>query len=147
MNAFRNLRSFQEKSQFSTWLFRIAVNQSLMKLRKNRYRREVPIEQDSEQPTAVRPLEVADWAPNPEQVYGAFELRNILRSQLQQLLPSLEETAEVLDTTVDAVKTRLWRARLKLRQLLTRYFRVGMTRTEMSSAERGQTGTTDNSTF
>ena len=92
---------------------------------------------------------------------GAFELRNILRSQLQQLLPSLrvafilrdieglssEETAEVLDTTVDAVKTRLWRARLKLRQLVTRYFRVGMTRTEMSSAERGQTGTTDNSTF
>ncbi len=161
LKAFRNLSSFQEKSQFSTWLFRIAVNQSLMKLRKNRYRREVPIEQDSEQPTAFRPLEVADWAPNPEQVYGAFELRNILRSQLQQLLPSLrvafilrdieglssEETAEVLDTTVDAVKTRLWRARLKLRQLLTRYFHVGMTRTEMSSAKRGQTGTTDNSTF
>ena len=174
LNAFRNLRSFQEKSQFSTWLFRIATHLALNSLRDGRNerlqerldddsndRREVPIVQDSEQPTAVRPLEVADWAPNPEQVYGAFELRNILRSQLQQLLPSLrvafilrdieglssEETAEVLDTTVDAVKTRLWRARLKLRQLLTRYFRVGMTRTEMSSAERGQTGTIDNSTF
>ena len=79
-----------------------------------------------------------DWAPNPEQLYATVELRNILRSQLQELPPSLkvafvlrdieglssEEAARVLQLSVDAVKARLWRARLKLRQLLTRYFAV-----------------------
>ena len=133
LKAFRNLSKFQEKSQFSTWLIRITVNESLMKLRKQRYTREVPIEKDPHEE-----LEVTDWAPNPEQLYATVELRNILRSQLQELPPSLkvafvlrdieglssEETAGVLQLSVDAVKARLWRARLKLRQLLTRYFAV-----------------------
>ena len=131
MKAFRNLSKFQEKSQFSTWLIRITVNESLMKVRKQRHTREVPIEKDSHEE-----IEVEDWAPNPEQLYGAFELRGILRSQLQELHPSLRvtfilrdieglstaEAAEVLELTVDAVKARLWRARLKLRELLTKHF-------------------------
>jgi RNA polymerase sigma-70 factor, ECF subfamily len=150
LKAFRNLSSFQEKSQFSTWLFRITVNESLMKLRKRRQSREVSIEEGVQEPTAMSPLEIPDWAPNPEQLYGASEMRNILRDQLQELQPSLrvtfilrdieglstEETAEVLDLTVDAVKARLWRGRLKLRQLLTKYFGVSVTRTKVSSAER-----------
>lgn len=133
LKAFRNLSKFQEKSQFSTWLIRITVNESLMKLRKQRYTREVPIEKDPHEE-----LEVMDWAPNPEQLYATVELRNILRSQLQELPASLkvafvlrdieglssEEAARVLQLSVDAVKARLWRARLKLRQLLTRYFAV-----------------------
>lgn len=133
LKAFRNLAKFQEKSQFSTWLIRITVNESLMKLRKQRHTREVPIENDFHEE-----LEVVDWAPNPEQLYAATELRNILRSQLQELPPSLkiafvlrdieglssEETARVLQLSVDAVKARLWRARLKLRHLLTSYFAI-----------------------
>jgi len=142
LKAFRNLSSFQVKSQFSTWLFRITVNESLMKLRKQRHTREVSTDENLQAPKAIGPFEIADWAPNPEQLYRAFELRNILRSQLQELPPSLrvtfilrdieglssEETAEVLELTVHAVKARLWRARLKLRQLLTRHFGVSMTR-------------------
>jgi RNA polymerase sigma-70 factor, ECF subfamily len=131
LKAFRNLSKFQGKSQFSTWLIRITVNESLMKVRKQRYAREVPIENDSHEE-----LEVMDWAPNPEQLYRSSELRNILRSQLQELPPSLrvafvlrdieglssEEAAQVLELTIDAINARLWRARLKLRQLLTKYF-------------------------
>ena len=129
--AFRNLSSFQEKSRFSTWLFRITVNESLMKLRRQR----------REKAQAQEPImadEIADWAPNPEQLYGPFELRNILRRQLQGLQPSLrvifilrdieglstDESAEVLGLTRDAVKARLWRARLDLRERLSKYFGV-----------------------
>ena len=136
LKAFRNLSKFQEKSQFSTWLIRITVNESLMKVRKQRHTREVPIESDSHEE-----LEVVDWSPNPEQLYRTSELRDILRSQLQELPPSLrvtfilrdieglssEEAAQVLDITIDAVKARLWRARLKLRQLLTGYFGIEAT--------------------
>ena len=135
LKAFRNLSSFQEKSQFSTWLFRITVNESLMKLRK-RHTREMSIEYNHQDPTATSPFDIADWAPNPEQLFGALELRKILRSKLQELQPNLrvtfilrdieglstEDTAEILDVTVDAVKARVWRARLRLRQLLTKYF-------------------------
>lgn len=136
LKAFRNLNSFQEKSQFSTWIFRITVNESLMKLRKQRHTKQVSIDGDVSAQETITADSIADWAPNPEQLYGATELRNILRSQLQELPASLrvtfilrdieelstEETAEVLALTVDAVKARLWRARLKLRQLLTTYF-------------------------
>jgi len=136
LKAFRNLGKFQEKSQFSTWLIRITVNESLMKLRKQGYTREVPIETDSHEE-----IEIVDWSPNPEQLYRTSELRDILRSQLQELPPSLrvafilrdieglasEEAAQVLEITIDAVKARLWRARLKLRQLLTGYFGVRAT--------------------
>jgi RNA polymerase sigma-70 factor, ECF subfamily len=131
LKAFRNLGKFQEKSQFSTWLIRITVNESLMKVRKQRYTREIPIESDSHEE-----IEVVDWSPNPEQLYRTSELRNILRSQLQELAPGLrvafilrdieglssDEAARVLEITVDALKARLWRARLKLRHLLTTYF-------------------------
>lgn len=131
LKAFRNLDKFQEKSQFSTWLIRITVNESLMKVRKQRYTREIPIEND-----AHEEIEIVDWSPNPEQLYQTSELRSILRSQLQELAPSLrvafilrdieglssEEAAHALEITVDALKARLWRARLKLRSLLTTYF-------------------------
>jgi RNA polymerase sigma-70 factor (ECF subfamily) len=138
LKVFRNLSQFRGNSQFSTWLIRITVNESLMKLRKRRSIREVSMEDNFEIAEHVSPFAIADWAPNPEQQYGAIELRSILRNQLQELQPNLrvafvlrdieglstEEAAEVLQLTVDAVKARLWRARLKLRQLLTTYFGV-----------------------
>jgi RNA polymerase sigma-70 factor (ECF subfamily) len=82
-----------------------------------------------------------DWAPNPEEIYSGSELRNILRSELQQLPANLrvvfvlrdieglsaEETAGVLESTPVAVKARLWRARLRLRERLTKHFGVAAT--------------------
>jgi hypothetical protein len=82
------------------------------------------------------PLEVTDWAPNPEQLYWASELRDILIKCLEELSPilrtvfvlrdieglTIDQTVEVLSVSETAVKARLWRARLQLREGLTKYF-------------------------
>jgi RNA polymerase sigma-70 factor, ECF subfamily len=141
LKVFRKLTQFRENSQFSTWLFRITVNESLMKLRKQRSAREVSIDEDFQSEEDMSPLDVADWAPDPEELYRGSELRNILRRTLQKLQPGLrvvfvlrdieglstEQTAEVLELTSVAVKARLWRARLQLRERLSKYFGVGVT--------------------
>lgn len=67
LKAFHNLHQFREESLFSTWLIRIAVNQSLMKLRKQRKIREVSLDEDCQEEN-VLPLEVIDWATNPEEL-------------------------------------------------------------------------------
>ena len=120
LKVFRRLTQFQENSQFSTWLFRITVNESLMKLRKRRSIREVSIDEDFQNDEGMTPFDLADWDPNPEELYRETELRNILRSTLQKLQPGLrvvfvlrdieglstDETAEVLELTPVAVKAR-----------------------------------------
>src|SRR5712691_10510698 len=126
----------REDSQFSTWLFRITVNQALMKLRKRRTTKEVSLDEDFQADGDMLPREVTDWAPNPEELYRASELRDILIKALEELRPilrtvfvlrdieglSIDQTAEVLDLSASAVKARLWRARLQLRELLSGYF-------------------------
>src|SRR6202451_1835652 len=69
LKAYQNLAAFREDSQFSTWLIRITVNQSLMKLRKQRAVREVSLDDDFQDEGDTLPKEVTDWAPNPEQLY------------------------------------------------------------------------------
>jgi RNA polymerase sigma-70 factor (ECF subfamily) len=137
LKAFQNLSLFREEFQFSTWLIRITVNQSLMKLRKQRRSiREVSLDDDFQNDEAKLPLEVVNWAPNPEQLYWAAELREILINTLNELRPILRtifvlrdieglsttETAEALNLTDTAVKARLGRARLQLRERLNKYF-------------------------
>src|SRR5260370_10216662 len=78
LKAFQNLGQFREDSKFSTWLIRITVNQTLMKLRKRRTIREVSLDEDFQVDEDILPMEVTDWARNPEQLYWATELRNIL---------------------------------------------------------------------
>jgi RNA polymerase sigma-70 factor, ECF subfamily len=135
LKAFKNLSQFREDAKFSTWLIRITVNQALMKLRKLRAIREVSLDEDS-QADEVLPMEVTDWARNPEQLYWTTELRNILIKTLKELRPilrtvfvlrdieglSIDQTAEVLNVSHSAVKARLWRARLQLRERLNKYF-------------------------
>jgi RNA polymerase sigma-70 factor, ECF subfamily len=146
LKAFQNLGQFREESQFSTWLIRITLNQSLMKLRKLRALREVPPDEDLQADGDMLPMEIADWAPNPEQRYWASELRSILVKALEELRPILRvvfvlrdieglstaETAEVLNLSHAAVKARLWRGRLQLRERLNKYFSK---QTESSRAE------------
>lgn len=136
LKAFQHLGQFREDSKFSTWLIRITLNQSLMKLRKRHRTREVSIDNDFQSEENNLPIDVADWAPNPEELYRAAELREILRKTLQELSPglrmvfvlrdieglSLEETTEALGLSLAAVKARSWRARLQLRQRLSKYF-------------------------
>lgn len=136
LKAYEHLGEFQGNSRFYTWLVRIAVNQALMKLRKRRPN-QVSLDEDVDTGEDMVPREVEDWGPSPEQRYQQTELSSILASTIAELDPpfrvvfqlrdieelSTEETAEALGLSVPAVKSRLLRARLKLRQRLNRYFR------------------------
>jgi RNA polymerase sigma-70 factor (ECF subfamily) len=139
LKAFQHLSEFREDSKFSTWLIRITLNQALMKVRKQRRSiREVPLEEDVQARERILTMEVIDWAPDPEQLYKTSELRDILIKALKELRPilravfvlrdieglSIAETAEVLSLSHSAVKARLWRGRLQLRERLNRYFRT-----------------------
>ena len=137
LKAFEHLGDFQGQSKFYTWIVRIAVNESLMKLRKRKSDRTVPLDEplDTGEDTVVR--EIAVWDENPEQKYSREELGEILDEAVQSLRPvfrtvfvlrdieelSTEETAEALGISVPAVKSRLLRARLQLREKLTRFFK------------------------
>ncbi|WP_263360125.1 sigma-70 family RNA polymerase sigma factor [Acidicapsa ligni] len=137
LKAYEKLDQFQGNSKFYTWLVRIAVNESLMRLRKRRTGKMVSIDEDIETDEGSVPRDLADWSPNPEQNYGQAELAEILRKTIQGLPHgfrivfvlrdvdglSTEETAETLGLSVPAVKSRLLRARLQLRERLSRYFR------------------------
>ena len=137
LKAYEHLDQFQGNSKFYTWIVRIAVNQALMKLRKRKSDRAVSLDEqiDTGEDTVVR--EIAAWDPDPEERYSRDELREILNGAIQELTPiyrtvftlrdvdglSTEETAEALDLSVPAVKSRLLRARLQLRDRLTRFFK------------------------
>ena len=137
LKAYQNLEQFQGTSKFYTWLVRIAVNEALMKLRRRRTDKTVSIDEDVETEEGSMPREVADWSPNPEQLYGQSELSDILKKTIQGLPPgfrtvfvlrdveglSTEETAEMLNLSIPAVKSRLLRARLQLRDRLAKYFK------------------------
>lgn len=137
MKAYEHLDQFQGNSKFYTWIVRIAVNQALMKLRRRKTDKSVSIDEniDTGEDTIVR--EIAAWDEDPEQRFGRDELGEILDTAIQSLdTPyrsvfvlrdieelSTEETADALGLSVPAVKSRLLRARLQLREKLTRYFK------------------------
>ena len=144
VQAFRNLRQFREDSRFYTWLVRITVNEALMKIRRRRVN-EVSIDAGIESEDDVIPRELQDWGPNPEQRCSQRELQRILATTISELEPgyrsvfqlrdveglSTEETAEALDLSISAVKTRLRRARLQLRDSLHKHFRFSQKRREL----------------
>ncbi|ADV82342.1 sigma-70 family RNA polymerase sigma factor [Terriglobus saanensis] len=137
LKAYRKLDQFQGNSKFSTWLTRIAVNESLMRLRKRKTSRTVSMDQDVQTEEGSIPRDFADWSPNPEQNFTQSELSEILKKTIAGLAPgfrtvftlrdienlSTEETAEALGLSVPAVKSRLLRARLQLRERLSRYLK------------------------
>jgi RNA polymerase sigma-70 factor, ECF subfamily len=137
LKAYSHLDDFQGNSKFYTWLVRIAVNEALMKLRKRRSDRTVPLDDPIDTGEDELPREVAVWDENPEEKYSRDELSQILDEAVQSLKPayrtvfvlrdieelSIEETAEALNLSISAVKSRLLRARLQLREKLTRQFK------------------------
>jgi RNA polymerase sigma-70 factor (ECF subfamily) len=139
LKAFEHLPEFREDARFYTWLVRIAINEGLMKLRKRRSDKAVPIEDAVGEEGEVVPREFTDWKPNPEQVYAQIEIEAILRNAAGSLPAGLrtafllrdvegfstEETATLLNLTEGAVKARLFRARLQLREELSKVFKRG----------------------
>lgn len=137
LKAYEHLGDFQGNSKFYTWLVRIAVNQSLMKLRKRKTDASVSLDDPYDTGEESLTREIAVWDPNPEQTYSREEVRAILDKAIESLPAtfravfalrdieelSTEETATLLNLSIPAVKSRLLRARLRLREKLTRYFR------------------------
>ena len=139
LKAYSNLKKFKGDARFYTWLVRIAVNEALMNLRKQRsapamVALDEPISDGEDQ--EIR-RELADWGDNPEQRLGKLELGEILFKAIENLEPpyrlvlmlrdmeelSTEETAQTLGMSIPAVKSRLLRARLMLRNKLSRHFK------------------------
>ncbi|SRR6266404_466751 len=129
LKAYEHLHQFQGRSKFSTWLLRIALNASLMSIRRTA-RREVSLDDDAGAPGVAQELATAD--PNPEQACLQNEMRARLHAAIDKLSPRLKtvlllhsvdglsgrEIAHVLELTEVAVKVRLYRARARLKAML-----------------------------
>ena len=143
ISAFKALPKFEGRSQLSTWLYRIAYNAALMRLRKRRLPTESLDEPVTTEAGEMLPRELIDWGSIPDDLLLNQELRTVLSAALETLPESLRsifvlrdieglstaEAAEALGLTETNAKVRLHRARLALRERLTGYF---------ASAERGQ---------
>jgi choline dehydrogenase len=129
LQAFRAIHSFEGRSQITTWLTRIAINAALMRVRKRRSRAELPFEWPSELDEEPSIYEARDPSPNPEQACEQRQRRNQLTDAIENLEPTLrsaislwvfwdgsvKDVANALDVSVSAIKTRVHRARQKLR--------------------------------
>jgi len=139
LSAYRGLKNFKADSTLSTWLYRVATNAALMKYRKRRDGH-VSLEQSQSHDEDAEGIQIADWSALPDDELLTGELDEILSEGLDRLPDELREVfvmrdieglsnsdvAERLRLTVPAVKSRLHRARLQLRDRLNRYFQDRM---------------------
>jgi RNA polymerase sigma factor (sigma-70 family) len=130
LNALVHLKDFDGRSQFTTWLTRIAINAALMKIRRNRSSRETPLLTANEFGDERECIHLIDGYLNPEESYAERERANILRSLVSTLRPrirtaieirhlqdcSLKETSDRLGISQAATKGRLFHARAALRK-------------------------------
>jgi len=138
VKAYKALPRFREEARFSTWVYRIATNAALMRIRKKKLDT-VSLDRPLELGGTEVPREVADWTTDPSSAVMNDELSGVLTQHINELPPnnrivfvlrdvhglSTEEAAAVLGLTVPAVKSRLHRARLFLRERLSEYYAKG----------------------
>ncbi len=151
--AYIHLKSFKGGSRFSTWLSRIAINASLMKLRRKQHLRDVSLDESVETVQTSSRLDLQDQGPNPEQLYAQKERERILSEAMNDLTPgmrkaielrelgerSTEETAEIMGISVNAVKARVFHGRKKLRERLKDHFGSAWTTERDTSRMIGNT--------
>lgn len=136
LKAYKAVPAFEGRSSLATWLYRIAVNEALMVLRK-RHPETVSVDEEVEtEDGEAEPKEIVDWCCLPEDELLTGEGRKFMNAAIQRLPAglrvvfvlrdieglSIRETAESLRLTETAVKTRLLRARLNLREQLSKYY-------------------------
>jgi RNA polymerase sigma-70 factor (ECF subfamily) len=143
LRAYRGIKSFKGNSTFSTWIYRITANSALMRLRK----RQLPTVSIDDADEREAPINIADWAPGPVEQMLNQETQAAMTEAIEALPPEFRqvfvlrdieelsnaEVAEILDLSVAAVKSRLHRARLKVRNRLATYFTEPRTRRAMGA--------------
>jgi RNA polymerase sigma-70 factor (ECF subfamily) len=131
LSAFVHVKGFDGRSGFATWLTRIAINAALMKLRKKRGIREVPMDEPNPSPALGPHWEIQDAAPDPEEAYRLRERKQIMNAAISGLRPrarevvklhqlqehSVRETAQMLGISTAAVKARMFHARIALHRM------------------------------
>jgi RNA polymerase sigma-70 factor (ECF subfamily) len=140
LSAWQNLDSFAGRAQFGSWIYRVTVNAALMLLRTRRRRPTVSVEDLApgvlDEAIGASHDAGSDWSKRPDEQLQSGELKQHIEMALDHLPEilrlvfvlrdvegmSTEETAEILDITIPTVKTRLHRARLALREAISRYF-------------------------
>jgi len=147
--AFLHLDSFQEKSRFSTWLTRIAMNEALMLLRRRRDVFEaLPESSENGANSTLEPF--VDQSPNPEESCWRREHRHLLTKAINRLGPkirrtillrdieerSVEETAHIMGISMSAVKARVFQGRRKLRHTVNPALLIGICAPDSGSAQR-----------
>jgi RNA polymerase sigma-70 factor (ECF subfamily) len=137
LSAYRNLKRFEGRSQFSTWLTRIVINAALMRRRSAKARPAVSLDEPPREDELPATERFADDGLTPEQVFANTEIREMLSENLDQLSPLLRtafvlrevqgystgEAAKKLGVTENTLKARLWRARHQLAERLGRRLR------------------------
>ena len=142
LKVFESFDQLREPERLKSWVFRIARNYCLMKRRKSVFAPDAEISLDEVRPAKsggdAMKLEIADWSALPEMAAANAELRDVLSAAVRGLPDlyravfllrdveelSTDDTAQILDVSVDVVKTRLHRARLALRQTLDQHLRT-----------------------
>jgi RNA polymerase sigma-70 factor (ECF subfamily) len=123
LSAYRNLKRFEGRSQFSTWLTRIVINAALMRRRSAKARPAVSLDETAREEELPASERFADDGPNPEQVFASTEIREMISENLDELSPLLRtafvlrevqgystgEAAKKLGVTENTLKARLWR--------------------------------------
>jgi RNA polymerase sigma-70 factor, ECF subfamily len=151
--AFVHLNSFVGRSSFSTWLTRIAINEALMLLRKNRGLREVLIDDLNGNEETATALEIPDSSPDPEAIYSRREWERMLSSAMNELPHrtrraiqlyelderSSKETARIMGISVSALKGRMFHGRRRLRERLQHYVGSAWTSGRETLRTRGNT--------
>jgi RNA polymerase sigma-70 factor, ECF subfamily len=137
IKAFRSLPDFEGRSSISTWLYRIAANEALMLVRKRKPEVNLVSSDAGDDDDEISPpTQIVDWCCLPENELLSSEAKVFLDRAVEQLSPnlrivfilrdiqglSIRETADVLKISEMAVKTRLLRARLQLREALSAYY-------------------------
>ena len=136
LKAFQNINNFEGRSKISTWLYRIATNEALMIIRKQKPEVNISEESDEDNKEINSPNLFVDWCCLPESELISSESKIELDNAIQRLSDalrivfilrdieglSIQETSKILNISETAVKTRLLRARLHLREQLSAYY-------------------------
>lgn len=137
LKAFEHIKDFQGRSKFATWLMTIARNTAFQFLRDRKEAES--LDEGSYEEDVFYPRQLRAWKENPEELYSQTEMRDLVEQEVMRLPPkyravvmlrdidqlSLDEVAAAIDLSIAAVKARLFRARLMLRDSLSPFFAVG----------------------